>query len=171
MEVETVFKQSMDFSHWLSNASLLKAFYEHAGGSIAWLMDLGVKFRGVITANPPDGNVAWHLFDGGQAGRLAVQTLQKMIEDSSNGEILFETPATDLIIENGKVAGIKSVRPDGSILNIKADAVILATGGFSSNQELKDKYLRFPDTRISAPADVRATESISWSRWTPIYRQ
>ena len=144
MEVETVFKQSMDFSHWLSNASLLKAFYEHAGGSIAWLMDLGVKFRGVITANPPDGNVAWHLFDGGQAGRLAVQTLQKMIEDSSNGEILFETPATDLIIENGKVAGIKSVRPDGSILNIKADAVILATGGFSSNQELKDKYLRFP---------------------------
>ena len=143
LDLEEMFKQSMDFSHWLANSALVKAFYSNAGDSIQWLMDHGVAFRGVITANPPEGNVAWHLFDGGQAGRLAVRSLRKTIEESSNGQLLFETPAKELIIENGKVAGIKAVQPDGTVVNIHADAVILATGGFSSNDELKAQYLRF----------------------------
>ena len=143
LDLEEMFKESMDFHHWLANSALVKAFYENAGDSIKWLMDRGVKFRGVITANPPNGNVAWHLFDGGQAGRLAVQSLKKIIEESPKGQLLFETPARELIIENGKVAGIKAVQADGTVLNIHADAVILATGGFSSNEELKEKYLRF----------------------------
>lgn len=144
MDVESMFKETMDFHHWLVNSTLVKTFYENAGDSIEWLMDRGVKFRGVITANPPDGNIAWHLFDGGQAGRLAVKNLTDRIESAPNGRILYETPGKELIIEDGEVTGVVAYRADGSRLNIHASAVILATGGFSSNQELKDKYLRFP---------------------------
>jgi fumarate reductase flavoprotein subunit len=144
LSVETLFKESMDFHHWLPNASLLKAFYNNAGDSIKWLMDRGVKFRGVITANPPDGNVAWHLFDGGKAGRLAVKNLTERIEKSPNGTILYETPGKALIIRDGKVCGVSAVKKDGGMLSVEARAVILATGGFSSNQALKEQYLRYP---------------------------
>lgn len=144
MSVESMFNQSMNFSHWLANAKLVKAFYQNAGDSIKWLMDHGVKFRGVITANPPDGNVAWHLFDGGQAGRLAVKNLTERIENSSNGKIIYNTPGKELIIRDGKVCGVVAHKADGSKLIVNAGAVILATGGFSSNEEMKAKYLRFP---------------------------
>ncbi len=144
MTVEKIFKQSEEFHHWLANAKLLKAFYENAGDSIAWLMDHGVKFRGVITANPPDGYPAWHLFDGGQAGRLAVNNITERIENSSNGEILYETPGRELLIKDGEVCGVVAEKGDGTRFEINAGAVILASGGFSSNEEMKEKYLRFP---------------------------
>jgi fumarate reductase flavoprotein subunit len=144
LSVEKVFEESMAFNHWLGNAPLLKAFYAKSGDSIQWLMDRGVKFRGVITANPPDGNVAWHLFEGGQAGRLAVKALTDRIEKSPNGQILYETPGKQLIVQDGKVVGVVAQRKSGQKVTVRAKATILASGGFSSNEEMKKKYLRFP---------------------------
>ena len=144
LDPETMFKQTMEFHHWLANAALVKAFYAKSGDTIEWLIAHGVKFRGVITANPPDGNIAWHLFAGGRAGRPAVETLTKLISDNPNGTILYNTPGKKLVIENGSVVGVEGVAADGSKVVVRARAVILATGGFSSNEELKQKYLRFP---------------------------
>jgi fumarate reductase flavoprotein subunit len=144
LSTEKIFDESMDFNHWLGNAPLIKAFYQKSGDSIQWLMDHGVKFRGVITANPPDGNVAWHLFDGGQSGRLAVKALTDAITSKPNGTILYETPGKSLILKGGKVVGVEALRKSGQKVTIHAKAVILASGGFSSNEEMKKKYLRFP---------------------------
>lgn len=144
LSTEKVFEESMAFNHWLGNAPLIKAFYAKSGESIQWLMDHGVKFRGVITANPPDGNVAWHLFDGGQSGRLAVKALTDRITQSPNGRILYETPGKELIVKDGKVTGVVAQRKSGQKVTVRAKAVILASGGFSSNEEMKKKYLRFP---------------------------
>ena len=45
----------------------------------------------------------------------------------------------ELIMENGKAAGICAEKADGGILTIHADAVILATGGFGGNEALVEE--------------------------------
>ena len=54
-------------------------------------------------------------------------------------DIITGTKGTDLIIEDGKTTGVKVENRDG-YYNINADAVIVATGGFSHNKELLAQY-------------------------------
>lgn len=49
------------------------------------------------------------------------------------------TKGLDLIVENGKIAGVK-VQNKNNFYDIKAKAVIIATGGFSYNKEMLKKY-------------------------------
>ncbi|NLG10964.1 MAG: FAD-binding protein [Coriobacteriaceae bacterium] len=73
-------------------------------------------------------------FEGGGAGEWA--TIQAKLEEIGV-EIMMETPATDLIVdENGAVVGVAAVS-DGKAINIKANTcVVLGTGGFDHNPEL-----------------------------------
>ena len=54
-------------------------------------------------------------------------------------DIRTGTKGLDLIMEDGQAKGIKVQCKEGTY-NIKADAVIMATGGFSNNKELLAKY-------------------------------
>lgn len=52
-------------------------------------------------------------------------------------DILFSTPATELIVEDGVVAGVRGLCADGTAYEVHANtAVVLATGGFSGNRDL-----------------------------------
>jgi 3-oxosteroid 1-dehydrogenase len=64
---------------------------------------------------------------------------------------------TDLLDEKGKVIGIKATK-DGLSLNIKANkAVILASGGFERDQDLRDKYLPKPSNAEWSAANIHNT--------------
>ena len=51
-------------------------------------------------------------------------------------EIKLETPATDLIVEGGAVVGVVARHVHGRQYNIRANNVILATGGFGANFDM-----------------------------------
>ena len=56
----------------------------------------------------------------------------------------LDCPATELIIEEGRVIGVVAER-DGKTVRIRAnEGVLLAAGGFEHNQEMRDKYQRNP---------------------------
>jgi 3-oxosteroid 1-dehydrogenase len=68
-----------------------------------------------------------------------------------------ETAAESLIVENGRVAGVKVVQ-HGKSLRIKANnGVLLNSGGFARSQQMRDRYQRKPVsaqwTNVS-PADT-----------------
>ena len=48
---------------------------------------------------------------------------------------MADTPALDLVVENGAVKGLYAEKPDGSILQVNAKAVILTSGGYAQNEE------------------------------------
>lgn len=77
----------------------------------------------------------------GQAlmGRLLRACLDRGIEPETS------TRAIDLIREDGRVSGVK-VEKDGVMREEFADAVILATGGFEWDEDLKRAFLRGPMT-------------------------
>ena len=59
----------------------------------------------------------------------------RALEARENIEIQLNTSATELIVVDGKVVGAQAIC-DGQVTRIKADAVLLATGGYSANHEL-----------------------------------
>jgi len=77
------------------------------------------------------------------AGRLFKSAID------ANVSLLENTPVESLIVEDGRVTGVNAL-VNGSPQAITArKAVVLASGGFSANAEMRKKYIPFADQHIS----------------------
>jgi fumarate reductase flavoprotein subunit len=130
-----VLNKAEQYHHWKANPELLTKFYKNSADTISWLINLGVKFNIVQGM----GYKTHHTYDG--LGKQFVKTLADNAE-KLGVQILPSTPGKELIMKDGKVAGIKATAKDGSALTINAPVVILATGGYSCNAEMIKKYAK-----------------------------
>ena len=78
-------------------------------------------------------------FSGEGRGAGVVKNLTAKFE-AEGGKLMLSTPATELVIDNGAVVGVKA-EGNGKAYTINAKAVILATGGYGANKDLvPDEY-------------------------------
>ena len=71
--------------------------------------------------------------------RLYFDSLERIFEEAG-GTLLLNTAATKILTgDEGEVLGLRAKGPEG-MLDIKAKAVILATGGFQGNSEFRQKF-------------------------------
>lgn len=71
--------------------------------------------------------------------------------EERGGQLLTET-AVRKVLQNeaGDVIGVLAVDKDGNTMRIGTSQVILATGGFQNDEELKQRYFGGPDSYLSA---------------------
>jgi hypothetical protein len=102
-----------------------------------FVRDLIVRGKGTHMAN---GNAL--------VGRLLTSAIDADVT------LWHSSPATKLITENGTVVGI-SLQRDGQSHDIRATrGVVLASGGFGANAEMRAQYMPLPDVHLSAqPAE------------------
>ena len=131
-----LFRRVQEYNHWLSDSAILQKFFNRSAEAIDWLEDLGIKFMGVIKMG--DSVQTWHIFEG-----LGEGFIHSMHEAAVNAgvNLMLETPGKELIMEDGKVIGLIAETREGKTLRIKAPVVILATGGYSDNPEMMEKYV------------------------------
>ncbi|MEQ3362822.1 FAD-dependent oxidoreductase [Raoultibacter massiliensis] len=55
-------------------------------------------------------------------------------------EVYLATAVDELIVENGAVVGVEATAEDGTGYTIKAESVLLASGGFSGNSDMLRQY-------------------------------
>jgi tricarballylate dehydrogenase len=55
-------------------------------------------------------------------------------------EVRYETRATDLVMDGGRVVGVK-IRENGKLSELMGKSVVLACGGFEANTEWRTRYL------------------------------
>lgn len=117
--------------------NLVDQLIAKSSDTIDWLLSLGYQFRkpegfGVDPVErlhfpAPEGNGSVLTgFLGTKAEELGVQ-------------ILLETAAKELIVENGAVVGLKAESKDGPV-TLHATSVVLATGGFGRSEELTERF-------------------------------
>ncbi|MDR0515015.1 MAG: FAD-binding protein [Coriobacteriaceae bacterium] len=71
--------------------------------------------------------------------------LQKTVKEDSNIELLMDTAGTELITEEGKVIGVVATEGGKAAIRIRARrGVVLGTGGFDYNDDMRRQYLPYP---------------------------
>lgn len=132
------FEQIMEYSHWRANPRLVRAVVNKSGDTIAWLQKYGVEFREPY-ADWYGGPRVWHLLKG--FGSDMIEKLLPAVE-SKGIEIRYNTRVKQLLTEtpHGRVTGVVIENSDGVEARVKADAVVIATGGYASNKKWVKKY-------------------------------
>lgn len=142
---DEAFKIWMDYTHWRVDARLVSDYINKTAGTIDWLEDMGVEWYDVI-AYVKGSHFTQHLVkpsSGARPGPQAASTMYKiMTEHASELGVKFflETPAKKLIKEGGRITGVIAEDKNKEEIQIKAKAVILATGGFGDNPEMIKKF-------------------------------
>ncbi|PXZ07769.1 flavocytochrome c [Gilliamella apicola] len=122
-----------------NNPELLRYFVENAPDAIDWLDNNGIELSGITTTGGMSVDRTHRPASGAAVGGYLISGLVKNI-NRRGIEVMLDSNVTEIITENHQVVGVKVTEEDGSIQTIKAKAVIIATGGFSANREMVEKY-------------------------------
>ena len=144
---EKAFAETMDYSQWKADASLVKRIIDESAGTLKWLTDNGVKMEGLIT-DTPDGNRVYHTYPDHNPGKQYIDAMAAIVKRGS-GVFLTETPARSLIQNKaGEVTGVIGEDLDtGETVRVNAKAVLVATGSYAQNKDILLKHNpEFPAT-------------------------
>lgn len=130
-----IYNEQMKEKHYILDPEMTKLTIDKSGETIDWLIDeIGVPFQEEIVIKPGYGTyLTTHLVEGEGSGMR--NPYMSAIEKRPAIAIEMETKAVELIVENDKVVGAV-VEQGEETLRIKAKAVMLTTGGYSSNYDL-----------------------------------
>lgn len=137
--VEKHFTQTYEGGDKQGNPVLIQTLVENAYSAVVWLEGLGMEFKDQVFTVlggmwPRAHKPATPLGTG------FISTYQNYIDTHEGIEVLLDTEALELIIEDGRVTGVKAESLEGDVILHANNGVILATGGFSANQEMLEKY-------------------------------
>jgi tricarballylate dehydrogenase len=124
---------------------------------VRWLASHEVKFEPIYSRQSfeKDGK---YIFWGGLT--LAARNEGVGLVDAElqaftrlGGEIRYDCGAVDLLVEGGRIAGVRTQNAAGETQDLKAGTVILGCGGFESDPELRVRFIG----KDWAKAKVRGT--------------
>lgn len=121
----------------LNNYDLVKVLAEQSADGIAWLKTVGADLSEVGSFGGASVKRIHKPVKDGKTiavGSYLVPILEQAVKDRGI-EILFETPATEIIMKDGAVAGIKASSKTVNY-TINAKSVVIASGGFAGNAEM-----------------------------------
>lgn len=120
-------------NRFIDDQEMFKLYSREAGRTVNWLIGLGLTFHGPMIEAPHSLPRMHNIIPSSLA---YINILRKKAE--SNGvKIMLGLKAEELLLEDNRVGGVRGKSIDGNEFNIKSKAVIIATGNYSSNYELK----------------------------------
>lgn len=135
--IAVVFDEMMEYANYKCNASVLMSFLTNNGPTADYLAEHWAQ-----TTNPGYTKMAAakNGMDTGK-GTDKYNVLYDTFLIPGGAKLLLETTAEELIVEDGKVTGVRAHKQDGTEVIVHAKAVLLATGGYGGNKEMLRQYL------------------------------
>ena len=123
-------------------APLVRAVCDAAPHFVHWLIDEVGHPLEVGTDMPRAGQSVprLHTDPGRGGGRVLVQSLRAAVAATPNITFVDETPVTDLLLDGGRVCGVR-VRESAGEQDVTATEVVLACDGFGNNPTLLRRYV------------------------------
>jgi L-aspartate oxidase len=166
----------------IGDSAIAEAVTAAAAGRVSWLRSLGARFDteadGAIRLGREAGHSARRIVhaDGDATGAEVMRALLAAARARPDIELVEEHRVVDLLLEDGRAAGVLAVDAGGVLRAFTAPAVILATGGIGglyrrttnpaevtgdglaiaarAGVELADlEFVQFHPTALDLPAD------------------
>lgn len=131
--------QSLDAGDYEGNVELVRTLTSNTLDTLNWLSDNGVEWTDQVSTVV---GALWNRSHQtpNNSGADIIAALEKNAA-ASGVEIYLNSKAEELVVEDGRVAGAIITNGDGDKVTVKANkGVIMATGGFSANVEMRVKY-------------------------------
>ena len=127
---------------YVANPELISVLCDNAIEGVYWLDHLGTTWKDEIVSVYGSTWTRGHnpTMDLGTAGAGFVYP-QRDAFLKNGGELYVNHKVEEIVMENGAAVGVRGTTTEGQPFVAKANkSVILATGGFSANEELREKY-------------------------------
>lgn len=179
-------RPNADQTEWVyGDYDLVKQFVEGGQELKGWLEDQGALFDNSV--QPTIVGALWNREndflgsdldgdgkadpDGANASGKTVwstyfaptrNTLLNTVDNHEDNEIMLRTKAEELIVEDGKVTGVKATRYDGTEVTLHANkGVVLATGGYAADIErVMETNIYWEDGAISETTQTTNRSSL-----------
>ncbi|MBQ9300454.1 MAG: flavocytochrome c [Clostridia bacterium] len=136
--VELFAQDTMVGGHNINDPDLVNTLAAKSAEAIDWLDSIGADLPKISFSGGASTNRIHAPADGSAVGNYLVDKFSEKLKELGV-EVMLNTKATELMVENGQVVGVKAEGPD-AYYTIKSKAVILASGGFGANLEMIADY-------------------------------
>ena len=138
--VEFHYQQTYEGGDEQGDPELVRKLVTEAYDGVEWLMDLGMEFQpGLFTVTGGMWERAHKPVEPEGSGFF--KTYQAYMDEHDGITMKYETTAKHLIMEDGVVTGVECEGKTGNKVTVTANnGVVLATGGFGRNVEMREKY-------------------------------
>lgn len=133
--------QTWNSGDQIANKTLVDIMCDGAYEGYLWLKELGVEFQDKVTQGA--GSLYQRTHGAVKPnGSGFIFAYEDALAEYDNVEILMETGATALVQDaNGRVVAVEATDSVGNTYTVSAtNGVVLATGGFAGNVELRQEY-------------------------------
>ena len=172
-------RQSADKSQWIyGDVDLVKQFVTDGQDLKPWLESMGSTF--VEDTQPTLIGALWYRENefvganvdadgdgepetyGGRWGTYFMAPMTAFLKANEANQVMLRTAAEELIVEDGRVTGVKATRYDGTPVTAHATkGVILATGGYAANiSEVVDKNVYWSSEYLSTATKTTNRSSL-----------
>jgi len=138
--VDFHYEQTFNGGDQQGDPELVRTLVENAWDGVEWLKELGMEFQpGVFTVTGGMYERAHKPVEPEGSGFF--KTYKAYMEAHEGITMKYNTKADSFIVENGAVVGVECTGETGNKVTVKANnGVVLATGGFGQNIEMREKY-------------------------------
>ena len=144
---------------------LVEVLVRNSLPTIRWLHDRGVRFVPMYGRQAFKTEGKFRFWGGlsveARGGGPGLVDMETGIAKQAGVEIRYAAKVTDLLYDGERVEGVV-VRENGKIGEIRSRCVVLATGGFEANPEMRSRYLgrdwelaKVRGTRFNTGAGIR----------------
>ncbi len=134
--------QTLNGGDWQGDPELVMTLVENAYDGIQWTKELGMEWLGEDAVFTVSGGLwprAWK--PAGKASAGFFETYGNYIDNTDKIDLMLNTKAEEILVnEKGEVCGIVCTGETGNTITINAKSVVVATGGFAKNVELRMAY-------------------------------
>lgn len=138
--IELHYTQTMEGGDNKADPELVRTLVENAYPTLQWLEnDLGIQFQKEIVQIV--GSLHQRGFEPVEPlGTGYINGYTKFL-DANGVTIMLDTKVGAILMENGAAVGVTAVGADGQKVTVRASkGVIIATGGFGANVDMREKY-------------------------------
>lgn len=129
------YEQTLKGGHDTNDTKMLRFFVDNSGAAIDWLDSIGIKLNNITITGGMNEKRTHRPEDGSAVGGYLVNGLLNNIQEQDI-PLFVNANVKEITMQDGNVNGVKVVFNDTDEKMITAKAVIVATGGFGSNQDI-----------------------------------
>lgn len=151
---ELMLANMLDIGGGKNDIELARVVCENSQSAIEWLESIGVKWEPEVTQTVAGVFPRSHRSNRIRAGYDYILALNRYAR-KLGVSIKLRTRAKELIERYGKVEGVVVEDSSGCVYPIRSKAVVIATGGFTANTDLRQQY----DSRLTSDLPTTANPS------------